>query len=250
MTKDFYLEVAKGNIPGHSAVNKFGHNPVATNLSDVWAGLGTYPFYPLTAQAMELVSSATQDEFASGIGAKTVMVFGLDSNWDEISETVELDGQDPVDLQNTYLRIHRAVVVTAGEWNTNYGNITIEQDGAAGDTAAYISAGDGQTQQAIYTIPNGKTGYFIKGYVGISDNDKSGEAAQFKWRAKANNGVNGAWATKGQISCTSIGSSWWQYEYGIPAGPLPEKTDIRLECSSVTAAMGVVGGYDILMVDD
>ena len=39
MNTEFYLEVAKGNIPGHSIVNKFGHNSLittATDPVDVW----------------------------------------------------------------------------------------------------------------------------------------------------------------------------------------------------------------------
>ena len=251
LVKDFYLEVAKGNIPGHSYINKFGHNPaVETGPEDLWSGGGSYAFYPTTAQAMEIVSDSDDDLDITGIGARTVMIFGLDSNWDEISETIELNGQNSVDLNLTYIRIYRAIVVTAGSSNTNVGNITIEQDGGAGDTGAYIEATDGQTQQAIYTIPRGKTGYFLKGYVGIADDGKTAETAEFKWKAKANNGVNGAWATKGQISCSTLGSSWWQYEYGVPAGQIPEKTDIKLECTTTTAAMGMVGGFDILMVDD
>ena len=144
----------------------------------------------------------------------------------------------------------RSVVLTAGSAGTNIGNLNI-RIASAGATGAYIAADDGQTQQAIYTIPNNQTGYFLKGYVGIS---KGGGAtvyaAEFKWKARPNNGVTGAWATKGQIECITHGSSWWQYEYGAPAGPLPEKTDIRIECTEVTGTVGVVGGYDILLVED
>ena len=76
LTRDFYLEVAKGNIPGHTHVNKFGHNAaVATGPEDVWAGGGIYAFYPITAQAMEISSSEAEDNDATGTGAKTVMVF-------------------------------------------------------------------------------------------------------------------------------------------------------------------------------
>jgi len=38
---NFYLEVAKGNVPGHTHVNKYGHNEEITTASDpedVWGG--------------------------------------------------------------------------------------------------------------------------------------------------------------------------------------------------------------------
>lgn len=252
--KNFMLEVQKGNVPGHSAINKFGHNPsitTATDPEDVWSAGGLYLFYPTTAQAMEAVSSDDEDGGAgTDTGALSIMVFGLDSNWDLQSETVILNGTAPVALSNTYIRMYRAVALTAGSHETNVGDISIQISGG-GTVGAYIAADDGKTQQAIYTIPNGKTGYFLKGYVGISKGAGAVTiSADFKWKAKANNGVDGAWTTEGQIECMSSGSSWWQYEYGVPNGPIPEKTDIRLECVEVSATVGVVGGYDFILVDD
>jgi hypothetical protein len=253
-TTDFYLEVAKGNVDGHSSMNKFGHNPsisTATDPEDVWSAGGVYAFYPTTAQAMEVLSSDDEDGGAGGdTGALTIQVYGLDSNWDEQEETVILNGTTIVNLGNTYIRMYRIMVLTAGSAGTNVGDIDVRIAGA-GATGAYVAADDGQTQQAIYTIPNGKTGYFIKGYVGISKGGgAAAAAAEFKWKARANNGTTGAWTTQGQIEVISSGSSWWQYEYGTPNGPIPEKTDIRLECTEVTATLGVVGGYDIVLVDN
>jgi len=251
--KDFLIEVAKGNIPGHSVVNKFGHNPsitTSTDPEDIWAGGGLYDFYPTTAQAMQVVSTSIEDD-TGGSGAITMIFYGLDSNWDAINETITLDGQDTVNLVNSYIRMFRAVALTAGSAGTNVGTITVKQDGAGTDIAIVIAPTDGQTQQAIYTIPNNTTGYFIKGYVGIS---KGGGAtvyaAEFKWKARLNNGTSGAWATKGQMECITHGSNWWQYEYGVFGGGIPEKSDIRIECFEVTGTVGVVGGFDLLLVQD
>ncbi len=245
--KDFMLEVSKGNIAGHSKVNKFGHNPAATAGEDVWHGGGAYAFYPTTAQTVQAASASVLDTSA-GTGARTLMVYGLDSSWEEISETVTLSGTSPVVLSNQYIRMYRAVVLTAGSLETNAGAITVEVSG--GDTAIYIGTGDGQTQHAIYTIPANKTAYFLKGYVGVADDDKNGEVVDFQWQARPNNGTTGAWAVKGEIGCNSVGSSNWQYEYGVPSGPIPEKTDIRIRVVAATATLGVVGGFDLILVDD
>lgn len=247
---DFFLEVAKGNVPGHSAVNKFGHNDaVAVTGEDVWMGGGIYGFYPTTAQDMEAVSDDPEDGAGGGTGALTMQVYGLDADWNEQSETVTLNGTGVVALENTYIRMYRVIILTAGTNGTNVGNIVV-RIASGGTVGAYVAADDGQTQQAIYTIPNGKTGYFVKGYVGISDNDKNGETAGFKWRVRPSNGGNGAWQVKRQVSATNIGSSWFQYQFAVPAGPLPEKTDIRMECFEATAEVGVVGAFDLILVDD
>jgi len=246
---DFIFDVAKGNVPGHSSINKFGHNPaVATTGEDVWSGGGTYMFYPDTAKNMELVCDSSADS-AAGTGARSVQVYGLDSNWLEINEVVILGGSDTVALTNKYIRMYRAIVITAGSYETNKGVIAI-QDTGAGTVGAYIDADDGQTQQAIYTVPAGKTAYFVKGYTAMKNDDKNGEDASFKWKARWNNGGDGAWATKGQISLINIGSSWWQYQYGIPAGPLVEKTDIKIECYEASATVGATAGFDLLLVDN
>lgn len=245
--RDFYFDVASGKIEGHSAINKFGHNPLASSGDDVWAGGGAYEFYPITAQAME-VRSTDADDTDGGAGARTLLVYGLNETWDEVSETLTLNGTTPVPLQNTYLRMYRGVVLTAGATETNEGNIVVEN--STGTEAINITALDGQTQQTIFTIPRGKSAYFIKGYVGLADDDKNGEVAEFQWQLRLNNGEIGAWAVKGEIGLNNIGSSYWQYQYGVPAGIIPEKSDIRMRVISSTTPLGVVGGYDLVLVDN
>jgi hypothetical protein len=256
---EWLIKVAAGEVSGYSSINKFGHNPTVetgTDPEDVWQGGGIYGFVPTESVTCDIKSDDT-DDAAAGTGARTVIVYGLDTNWLEVNETVTLNGTTEVALQNEYVRLYRAVVLTAGSQMENDGNITVQSSEGAGGindntVGIYIAAEDGQSQQAWYTIPAGKTGYFMKGYVGVSDggNAASRESAEFKWKARLNNGTTGAWATKGQVECINDGSTTWQYRYGIPAGPLPAKTDIRIECTEVTATLGVVGGFDILLVDN
>lgn len=249
ISKDFYFEVASGNIEGYSSVNKFGHNPTSTTGGeDVWMGGGTYAFYPTTAQSMEIVSSSGLDDSA-GIGARQVMVFGLDENWAEISETVSLSGTTPVNLQEDYIRMYRAIVLEVGTTESNVGDIEVRVQGG-GTVGALIGAGDGQTQQAIYTIPINKTGYFIKGYVSLGNQNKNGEDGTFQWQARSNNGFTGAWTVKGQVALINIGSSHWQYLYGVPAGQIPEKTDIRIKTTKSSAIIDTVAGFDLVLVDN
>jgi len=246
---NFLIEVAKGNVPGHSIVNKFGQNPTAASTgADVWAGGGLYAFYPVTAQSMEIIGTSTEDAVGQ-TGALSVMIFGQDNDLNEITETVIPDGTNAVALTNTYRRIYRAVVMTAGSNETNVGALAI-QIAAGGTVAAYIAADQGQTQQAIYTVPAGHTAYFLKGYVGISDDTFQGVLANFRWQMRPNNGTIGAWQTKGEMGLVNIGSSHWQYEYGAPAGPIPEKTDVRIRMYDSGSTVSCVGGFDLLLVED
>jgi hypothetical protein len=254
------LELAKGNIPGHSHINKFGHLAAATTGDDIWGGGGVYPFYPTAAVAIDIVSSSIEDDpdkggATPGTGAFQVIVYGLDSNWNIQTETVTLNGQGVVQLTKTYVRLYRAFVYEAGTGNGNAGNITVyaRANGSGltiGDVGIYIAAAGGQTQHAIYTVPNGKTAYFIKGYVSLLNDTFQGESGTFRWLMRLNDGVNGAWLTQGEMGLINIGSSHWQYEYGVPAGPIPGRTDIRIELTTATAAMDTAAGYDLILVDD
>ena len=245
----FLIAVAQGNVSGYSSVNKFGNNPTTDSGDTVWGGDGVYAFFPTNAQTVSVVSASTNDT-AAGTGARTAIFYGLDANWAEINETVTLNGTTPVALTNQYIRMFRGVVLTAGTNNNNVGALSVTN--GAGTVAIYIAADDGQTQHSVYTIPAGKSGYFVKGYVGVSDggNASSRESVRFQWQTKPNNGVNGAWAVKGEIECINDGSGWWQYEYGIPAGVLPEKTDIRIVAKEASTQLGTVGGFDLLLVDN
>lgn len=246
----FFMEVAFGNVPGYSSINKFGHNPLTASTGgiDVWSGVTAYKFYPTTAKAMEILSASGGDTGA-GIGARTVYVEGLDADFNVITEVATMNGTTPVNLTNSYIRMYRGFAMTAGSNETNIGNIQMRVQSAT-TIGAFIRANDGQTQQTFYTVPKGKSAVFVKGYVGMMHTDKNGVDATFQWQMRPNNGVTGAWQTKGQMGLINIGNSHWQYEYGVPAGIIPEKTDIRILVTTASKVFDSVGGYDLVLRDD
>jgi hypothetical protein len=254
---NFYLEVAKGNVPGHSAVNKFGHNPSAVAGDDIWGGGGRYVFYPSSGVLVDVVSTVDSDNGATATGALTLIVQGLDENWDRVEELVTLDGTTPVTtMTTTFIRVFRAFVQIAGASETNDGDITVYARATgggvtAGDVGAFIGAGGGQTQQTIYTVPGGKSAYFIKGYVGLATSVKTAEDGVFRWMLRVNAfGPGGAWLVQGEAGLVNLGMGTWQYEYGIPAGPIPEKSDIRIYLESASNTFDTIGGYDLILVDN
>jgi hypothetical protein len=113
----FTYEIARGNIREATQINKFGYNgAVGATEEPVWDGSAAYT-WQTSAQALEIISSS--DEDASGgvggdTGAQTVQIYGLDANYAEQNETVTLKGQTAVDLANTYLRVSRMIVRSAG----------------------------------------------------------------------------------------------------------------------------------------
>jgi hypothetical protein len=151
---DYRAGVMFGMIPTQSRAAAYGHTPTATANSDVWEGTSLYPFQ-FSAVPLEILSSSANDASA-GTGARTMMIAGLDGNWNVQSEIITLNGVTPVATAKSYMRINGLNIVTAGSGNVNAGDITLRLSGA-GATQAIARAGYGFAKQAIYTVPASNT---------------------------------------------------------------------------------------------
>lgn len=183
---------------------------------------------------------------STGAGVLHVeILYNSNGIWSVVTETVILDGQTPVILTLGSVRQYRGTILHAGASGTNEGEVTVGVN--AGAVGICIQIGDGKTQQAIFTIPSGKVGLFLKGYVGIAGGGSPAvtTATTFTWRARTNNGSTGVFAINGQIQLQTNGSPWWIYEYALPPR-LPEKTDILIRADEVSAnGMSLVGAFDM-----
>lgn len=138
-------------------VTALGNNPdvdTGTVPEDIWPLGGVYPFLSV-ATALEILSSDINDT-AAGTGGRTVLINGLDGNYDEVAQIVTLNGTTPVSIPTPLLRVNSAILMTAGSNEVNIGNITI-RDTATVTARAYLQAGSGITRSSIYTVPNGYT---------------------------------------------------------------------------------------------
>jgi len=158
------IQAAKGNFG--KAIYKFGFNTaVGTSEETVWDAGGIYA-YAGSAAVASVVSASTADDL-TGTGAQKIKVEGLDANYKFQSVEVDMDGTNAVSTTETWRRIYRAYVTQAGSGEVNAGNITISTDGT---TRAQISADQGQTLMAVYTVPAGLTGYITGWSIGSGAN--------------------------------------------------------------------------------
>ena len=151
MPENLESAVALGLIPGWRTFRKFGMNEdVDTGTEDVWAagGIRTLP----TTAGVATVSSANAADTSAGTGARTVRVQGLDASYNEIQETVTLNGITGVNTTQSYIRVDRMFVETAGSNQANVGNLTLT---VGGNTQAFIEDNESQTHQLGFTVPNG-----------------------------------------------------------------------------------------------
>lgn len=221
-TEPFELQVARGLIDGHKTLFKFGNNPDNNGtLETVWSHSTLY-VYPLAATAMKVSSTSANDNI-TGTGAHTVLVAGLDANYNEISEIVTLTGQTPVLTTTVFLRVFRAYVVTAGVSNTAAGTIYIGDGvvtaGLPELVYAEIPLGENQTLMAMWTVPAGYTFYMYRGSFSAASNN----ASQYVLGKFMVRPLGGVFRNAADVTANS---NVIQYDFEIPLA-IPEKSDIE-----------------------
>ena len=240
---DFYLAVAKGDFTGYSNVSKFGRNPSvkSADYETLWDGSNLYP-WPTAAETLNVVSTDANDTSA-GTGARTVEIEGLDSNWDVQTETVSMNGTTNVTTTNTFLRVYRVRVVTAGSTGVNEGTITCTNT-TSSNVIGQISLGSsgfGQSLMALYTVPAGKTAYLINfDFSSSKDNEHT-----FRIMTRDNTVTDAAWNTKEFASARGGFNDlrkWAIQKY-------TEKTDIDMQAIA-SAASAASGGFELILIDN
>ena len=246
------LAIAKGDVTGTTFVHKFGKTPdfdIADGYVSVWdgandAGIDQMDYqYSTTADIDSLVSSNAGDSV-------DIEIQGLDSNWDLTTQTITLNGQTRVALDTDLIRVFRMINVGATDLVGDvscYVNSSIT-GGVVDDSAdvrAIINNGNNQTLMAIYTIPNGKTGYMRSGFVSAAGAKKT-SVHNVRLFARPTGGV---FQLKHDTSINLAGTSYIQHLYVDPE-VLPAKTDLEVKVNSDEDQAGISAGFDLVLVDD
>ncbi len=158
--KKTQLGQSKDDIP----YEKYGKNSVVTTSSTpeaIWNGGDEYTGHPTTgAETMEIFSSSDNDT-ASGTGARTVRISKLlDEDGNQMPDIeVSLNGETPVSLGVLeYWRGGvRIKVLTAGSLGKNEGTITLRHTTTTTNIFAVMPIGRNQTSILADTVPKGMT---------------------------------------------------------------------------------------------
>jgi hypothetical protein len=218
----FELQVSRNQIQGHRSVTVFGFNPdVDTTQVSVWP-LPSLITFPAAAIQMT-VSSTSANDTSSGTGARTIVVQGLDASYNEVTETVTLNGQTAVTMTASLLRVNYAYVATAGSSNSAEGDIYIGTGtvtaGVPATTYDIIKLDYNNTTTGSYTIPAGYTGYVSQG---LFSSGQTGGSNQVQGRLLTR-GTNNIRMT---AAITSINNGVANYVFEYPLA-VPEKTTIE-----------------------
>jgi len=148
--EQFNLNVARGKARGAKVINIFGFNAdTGTDMRALWELADSTDYvFPTSAVNMTVTSAAGDD-------GKTMKIFGLDANYEEIEELVTLNNATPPVTTLAFLRINNVVMISA----TNTANVTIANGGV---TYARVDAGRSTNQASIYTVPAGCQFYLYR----------------------------------------------------------------------------------------
>jgi hypothetical protein len=195
LTGDFFSEVALGNINNYFIGTKFGRNPqidINSAPEDMWAPGGLYTGHPVsfTPQTVNVFSSSTTDTSA-GTGARTIQISGLKSptSTDYETENITLNGTTQVTSINTWWRVNRVKVLTAGTGGQNAGTITVRSTTTTANVFVVMPIGFNQSTIGAYTVPFGKTMIIKRVRVTITRASGAAGSATISLRVRPAGGV-------------------------------------------------------------
>lgn len=213
------------------SIFRSSYNPsVGTTEATIWPKNTEYVF-PSVAAQMTLYSSSALDT------TQSVLVEGLDANYNEISEVLVLNGQTGRQSALSYLRVNTLMVLV----DSPVGNISFGTGlavlGVPANTYAYIHAGDNISNAAVYTVPAGYTLRLTSGSVSAG-----GSSGSQVVTAKFYSRIAGVRYLTANIT---IANSFQFFPYN-PNLDIPEKSDIYnnvLTSSNTASVSATFNGY-------
>lgn len=245
----FDLQVARGQIAGHTAFFRFGHaNSIGTTPQTITSSVtaGSAYVYPSAATVMK-VSSSSANDTAAGTGARTFYISGLDENYAAISETVTLNGQTAVNTTNSYLRILYTEIMTVGSGLAQAGTIYVGTGVVTTGVPATIYWQSDTTYNnwsfAGYTVPAGYTAYVISYAITSQSTTANINVSAALVEREYSTGISEIQAT---MRLVSGGNYDRHFDFPIV---IEEKNDVELRAwASTGAAVNVTGEVQFVLI--
>lgn len=236
---DLFLSIAAWTVLWMSSLVKYARDDnVGATEYDVWEETGDL-VYLTSAEQLDLSSSLSTDNLA-WIWAHTLTIYWLDTDYNEISETISMHPTDwtiAVTTVNSYLRVYRMTVLTA--WSSEKALWTIRLKDSSTNTQSILVDGNNNTLMSHYTIPAWKTWYL-----------KYWDVSVWYWKSAIGKFyirlLNEVFRVAQVID---IFETNYIRNFSVPL-KFPEKTDIKFRASSTSAWTAVSMNYDIILVDN
>lgn len=228
-SEPFELQVARGQIPGHSFLSRQGRVPAMSNNQSgtVWdINDTTYPW-----SAWDTAGTVTVSRASASDADKNVVISGLDADYNPVSTTITLTNPTGNTSSTVFKRLD---TIRMNGTSVNVGQVNVLK-GAT--TVARIVAGVGQSLKGTYTVPAGYTAYLTQGTMTVqSGADASGF---FYYRLLGDRFVIG--------HTFEVAAAQYNYAFTCPLA-LPEKTDIDVRATVRSNNARITAAYDMILI--
>lgn len=240
----FEYETALGLRQGRTTWNKWGYNSdIDSGQTEIIASFGGTFTRLTTASTLTVVSTDTNDT-SEGTGARSIIIYGIDSNRDSIIEVVSLNGTSSVVTTNSFLGVNRLSIYLSGSGGVNAGTITATAT-TGGSTQGQIPTGEGSTQQAIFFTQQGHTALIDWMYVNVVKISGGGGSPKVTIRMWVHSFVSGS---RYEVYRDIIDTSVENHLQLKPSQPfvVGEKSVIYLEATTDTNNTGVSARFSLI----
>lgn len=249
LTSDFYTELQKGNIAGHSLIHKFGRNDGVPNGSWAFINMLGFTAWPLSAATtVRIKAGGDAADTAAGNGAREITVQGIDDSFNEVTEVIATAGASASSATTTsFWRVHRAWVSAVGVYGAANTDVVVIENSGGGTDLIQIGTEEGQSQFGGWTVPLGKTAYLLTTTISV-DSNKSANIAMYHRKNFDD--------TTAPMSARRL-KLYWDGVIGVvssrprtPGSPVTEKSDIWFEAFGGGAGTEVSVDFEILVVEN
>lgn len=233
-TRSWGYAIVDDQIPGVDHVEKFGCNLTASTGEAIQDEGGSIVINTV-ARKVRIKAGGNSGDVAGGAGAEAVIIWGVDSNFNPLTETIITKGATVSELSlDDYLYVYRAKITNSGAV-TNIAAIIIENTSAV--VMSQISIARGQSQRAVFPVFAGCRLYLHEFRLeGTKTGQLTGEVALMEY--VIGEGIH----VKHPITFATGGPM--TVEWGD--GPLmfPEKTLVWVETLSLSATAIITASFD------
>lgn len=248
-SKDFLIEVQKGKVSGHALLHKFGRCANVPNGSWVFINTLCLTAWPLSAATtVRIKAGGNVNDTAAGTGAREITIQGIDSSFNEITETIATAGASAsANTAASFWRVNRMWVSAVGTYEAaNTGNIVLEDSGGVGDIIEMM-LDEGQSQFAQWTVPIGKTAYLLETHIHV-DSNKTSNIRLFT-REDIDDITAPMPSKRVRVFFDGVQGEA-RHPAQSPEFALPEKSDIWVEAFGDGAVSHVSCSFEMLIVDN
>lgn len=213
-------------------VAKFGLNPT-TAVADAIQDEGGAIVINTVAEKVRIKSGGDVGDVAGGAGAEAIAIYGVDGDWNFVSEIIVTKGTAVSELSiNDYLYVYRAHIVNSGAI-FNIDDIIIENVSAV--VMATITDNYGQTERAVFPVFAGYEFHITKfRFEGVGTPNLSGEIGLISYTIGEGQRVIHSFPfAAGQ----TIHKLSWDKGYKV----IPEKSLVYAKLISISTSTPVIG---------